>query len=124
MLRYILFGAVVTLGDMMIIAATIWSAILLMTVAFFQRFSFPTRHHLFTARHKILGNKGTRFVLDPDSSIHSDLSDHSTVPPESVTGKDFVRMLYFCFLPNPPAEQWSLPKFKIPSLYVCTILYN
>jgi hypothetical protein len=37
--RYILFGAVVTLGDMMIIAATIWSAILLMTVAFFQRLS-------------------------------------------------------------------------------------
>lgn len=36
--RYILFGTIVTLGDMMVIAATIWSAIVFMLVAFFQRF--------------------------------------------------------------------------------------
>jgi hypothetical protein len=38
--RYILFGMIVTLGDMMVIAATIWSAIVFLFVAFFQRFEF------------------------------------------------------------------------------------
>jgi len=67
MMDYILFGASVTLADMMVITATLWGAIFVLGLTYIYR-------------NSILGNKDTSTIrLDPDISIHSDvsLSQHS-----------------------------------------------
>jgi hypothetical protein len=79
----------------MVIAATIWSAIAFMFVAFFQRFFLSFSFHD-SSRRKIFGTKSQQIVLDADSSTHSDLSENSTAHPVSRMSQDLVIYLFLC----------------------------
>lgn len=115
-LEYILFGMVVTLADMMVIAATIWSAVILFIVAFVHRRS-------------LFGDKDAEhFLVDSESSTHTDVSGHSEyrdTPPAkpvefkstpfhstSSLGPPLLSSSISTPLPSP-----SLPPSSIPSVY-------
>lgn len=87
---------------MMIIAATIWSAIIVMIVAFFHRLIIFV-WNVTLLRQKILRPKSTQIIIDPDSSMHSEISENSRTPLENNPNMVCCSTMYLIFL-----RSWNL----------------